>query len=149
MKVHWLTLVLVIGAALFAPAVSAKIVEQKDGYTVTSDNVNLRLPDVSALSSSTISQGQTISYSTAVPSGKTAFVSNLYWGVSSNSLSLTVNAPDSQLGPYYDAADGVVDGRINLRFSKSGGIASGTWKSYIYGYNVNGAQSFTYTATAG
>nr|WP_320161559.1 peptidase domain-containing protein [uncultured Methanoregula sp.] len=148
MKVHWIALMLVIGAALFAPAVSAKLVEEKDGYRVTSDAGNLRLPDVSALSSLSVSQGQTVSYSTFVPSGKTAFISNLYWGVTSNSLSLTVNAPDSTPGPYYDAADGQVDGRINLRFSKSGGIASGPRKSCIYGYAVNGAQKYMNTTTS-
>ena len=89
-----------------------------------------------------------ISYSTSVPSGKTAFILNLYWGITSNSLSLRVNAPDSTHGPYYDAAGGQAGSRINLRFSKSGGIASGIWKSYIYGHTVNGARSYTYTISA-
>jgi hypothetical protein len=103
---------------------------------------------VKLLSSLSISQDQMVSYSTYVPSGKTAFILNLYWGVTSNSLSLTVNAPDSTPGPYYDAADGQVDGRINLRFSKSGGIASGPRKSCIYGHAVNGAQRYMNTTTS-
>jgi hypothetical protein len=148
MKVHRIVLLFIIGAALLAPAVSAMLVEEKDGYIVMADTGNLRLPEVSLLRSSSISQGQTVSYSTSVPSGTAAFISDLNWGSTSNSLSLTINAPDSTLGPYYDAADGQVNGRINLRISKPGGIASGIWKSYVYGYSVSGSQSYTYTAAA-
>jgi hypothetical protein len=144
MKVHWLALLVIIGAALLAPAVSATIIEEKDGYTVTSVN-QTRIPAIVPLrSSSSISQGQTDLYSTAVPSGKTVFAPNLYWGTSSNSLSLTINAPDAQLGPYYDAADGAVDGRISLRISKSGGLTTGTWRSYVYGSQVTGVQAYSY-----
>jgi hypothetical protein len=63
MKVHLLVLLLVIGAAVAVPSVSAKIVEEKDGYivmtgpdTLNVDSLNLR--DMSLLSSSSISQGQ-------------------------------------------------------------------------------------------
>lgn len=111
-------------------------------------NDNLRLPEFSRMSSSSISQGQTQWYSTVVPSGKTSFFTDLYWGVPSNSLSLTIYAPDATLGPYYDAADGRTDGRINLRISKSGGLTAGTWWSAIYGYRVSGVQSYTYSASA-
>lgn len=148
MKVHWIVLLIVIGAALFAPAVSAKIIEEKDGYVITTTNDTLRLPDMFRMSSSTITQGQTDLYSTSVPSGKTAFSPYLYWGTPSNSLSLTIRAPDSLMGPYYDSTDGVVDGRISLRISRAGGLAQGTWKSYVYGYQVTGSQSYTYSVTA-
>lgn len=148
MKVHWIVFLIVIGALLFAPAVSAKLVETKDGYVVTSVDDTPRLPSVLPMSSASISQGQTQSYSTYVPAGKTAFIADLYWGVTSNSLSLTINAPDAQLGPYYDAADGKVDGRIYLRISKSGGLTSGNWWSHVYGYQVTGSQSYTYAATS-
>jgi hypothetical protein len=148
MKFHWLALLLVIGAVLFVPTVSAKIVEEKDGYVVTPGDDTLRLPDISRFSSASISQGQTQWYSTSVPTGKTSFFADLYWGNPSNSLSLTIAAPDTTFGPYYDSADGRIDGRINLRISKSGGLASGTWWSKIYGYSVSGAQSYTYSASA-
>jgi hypothetical protein len=95
MKVHWLALLLVIGAALTVPIVSAKIVEEKDGYVVTPGDNTLRLPEISRLSSASISQGQTQWYSTYAPSGKTSFFADLYWGNPANSLSLTIAAPDT------------------------------------------------------
>jgi hypothetical protein len=148
MKVHWLVLLLVIGAALTVPAVSAKIVEEKNGYIVTPGDDTIRLPEISRLSSASISQGQTQWYSTSIPTGKTSFNANLYWGNPSNSLALTIIAPDATFGPYYDSVDGSIDGRINLRISKSGGLASGTWWSNIYGYQVSGVQSYTYSVSA-
>jgi hypothetical protein len=147
MKVHGIVFLIVIGALLFAPAVSAKLVETKDGYVVTTVDTTSRLPSMLPMSSASISQGQTQSYSAYISTGKTAFTTDLNWGVSSNSLSLTINAPDTALGPYYDAADGRTDGRINLRISKSGGLASGTWWSHVYGYQVTGSQGYTYTGT--
>jgi hypothetical protein len=148
MKVHWLALLLVIGAAIAIPSVSAKIVEEKDGYIVTSGDNTIILPDIARFSSASISQGQTHWYSTAVPAGKTSFYADLYWGNPANSLALTITAPDATFGPYYDSADGTIDGRINLRISKSGGLASGTWGSRVYGYLVTGVQSYTYSASA-
>ena len=148
MKFHWLALLLVIGAALAVPSVSAKIVEEKNGYLVTPGDNTFRLPDISRFSSATISQGQTQWYSTPVSSGKTSFFSDLYWGNPTNSLSLTITAPDATFGPYYDSADGRIDGRVNLKISKSGGLTSGTWGSKIYGYRVSGAQSYSYSASA-
>jgi len=146
MKVHGIVFLIVIGALLFAPAVSAKIVETKDGYVVSTVDTSSRLQSVIPISSASISQGQTQRYSSYIPNGKTAFTADLNWGAPSNSLSLTINAPDAALGPYYDAADGRTDGRINLRISKSGGLASGTWWSHIYGYSVTGSQGYSYTA---
>ncbi len=130
------------------PPVSAKIVEEKNGYVVTPGTDTIRLPDMALFSSASISQGQTQWYSTSVPAGKTSFYADLYWGNPSNSLALTIAAPDATFGPYYDSADGRIDGRINLRISKSGGLTSGTWWSKIYGYSVSGVQSYTYSASA-
>ncbi|MFA6364197.1 peptidase domain-containing protein [Methanoregula sp.] len=147
MKVHGIVFLIVIGALLFAPAVSAKIVETKDGYVVTTVDTASRLPSVIPMSSASISQGQTQRYSSYISGGKSAFTVDLNWGVPSNSLSLTLNAPDTALGPYYDAADGRTDGRVNLRISNSGGLTSGTWWSHVYGYQVTGSQAYTYTGT--
>jgi len=150
MKVHYLALLLVVGAALFVPAVSAKIVDEKNGYIVTSGDNTIRMPEIPALATTSISQGQTVYYSTSVPSGKTAFYTDLNWGTPANSLSLTIYTPDaSVLGPYYDAADGRTDGRINLKISKSGGLPSGTWSSKVYGYRISGSQSYSHSASAG
>jgi hypothetical protein len=148
MKVHWILLLFVIGAALSAPSVPAKIIEEKGGYTVASATDNIRMPDLSLMSSSVISQGYTDSYSTVVPAQKTAFNSVLSWGNSANSLALTIYAPDNQFGPYYDSADGVIDGRVSLRITRTGGLTPGLWWSDIYGYRVIGLQTYTYTAYA-
>lgn len=148
MKVHWLALLLVIGAAIAVPSVSAKIIEEKDGYIVTSGDDTLRLLEIARFSSAAISQGQTQWYSTYVPAVKPSFNADLYWGNPSSSLALTITAPDGTFGPYYDSADGRIDGRINLRISKSGGLSSGTWWSKIYGYQVSGMQSYTYSGSA-
>ena len=148
MKIHWLALLLVIGAAMIAPSVSAKIVEEKAGYIVTAVDETIRLPDISRFGSASITQGQTQWYSTVVPAGKTLFYADLSWGNPSSSLVLTITAPDATFGPYYDSADGRIDGRINLRISKSGGLASGTWWSKLYGYQVSGIQSYTFSASA-
>ena len=148
MKFHWLALLLVIGAAIAVPAVSAKIVEEKDGYIVTSGDNTLILPEFARFGSALISQGQTHWYSTVVPAGKNSFYADLSWGNPANSLALRITAPDATFGPYYDSADGTIDGRINLRISKTGGLASGTWGSRVYGHLVTGVQSYTHTASA-
>jgi len=148
MKVHWFVLLMIAAVLLIAPVVSAKTVEEKDGYIVESGTTALRLPEMSLFSSGSISQGQTNWYTTAVSSGKTSFNTDLYWGNPSNSLALTIYAPDSVLGPYYDSADGATDGRIRLRFSKPLGLTTGTWYSGVYGQSVSGVQSYTYSAYA-
>ncbi len=148
MKVHLVVLLIVIGAALFAPAVSAQVVEKKDGYVVSTADIakEIQLPKISPLVSTTISQGQTHTYSRYVNSGTTSVISDLNWGDTADSLSLTIIAPDATLGPYYDGADGQIDGRILLRVSKSSGVTPGTWWNRIYGYQVTGTQAYTFTS---
>jgi len=149
MNVHTLVLMIMFGAVLFVPAVSATVVEEKDGYVVTTTPAYYRLPDMYQVrSSGVLTQGRIDSYSTYVPAGKTRFIADLSWGNTANSLSLTIDAPDSQLGPYYDSADGTLDGRISLQVRKTGGLSSGTWWSDICGHTVNGAQSYSYAAYA-
>ncbi|WFN36586.1 hypothetical protein L1994_10660 [Methanomicrobium antiquum] len=46
MKYYWLVLLFIIGAALTVPAVSAKIIEEKDGYIVTSVDNAFNLSDI-------------------------------------------------------------------------------------------------------
>jgi len=78
---------------------------------------------------------------------------DLKWGNPSNSLRLTIYSPDGYVfGPYFDNADGVINGRINLNINNPNGIAKGTWyyevyevyEGYeVYGYSVIGTQSYT------
>ena len=75
-----------------------------------------------------ITQGKTNWESKTVSSYITTLNVNLNWGNPSNSLQLTIYSPDGYIfGPYYDNADGVTDGRINLNIQNSNGIAKGTW----------------------
>jgi len=147
MKVHWIVLLIVTGAILLAPAVSAQIIENKDGYTVSTVDdplMGVRLSGVSPMTTSVISQGETHSYTRYVYAGTTSIVSDLNWGDTADSLSLTVIAPDATLGPYYDAADGLIDGRIYLRISKTTGVTPGTWWNRIFGYQVAGTEDYSF-----
>jgi hypothetical protein len=92
----------------------------------------------------TITQGETDQFSKYVSSGTDNLNVDLNWGYRQNSLSLTIIAPDATLGPYYDADDGVKDGRIRLSITKSGGIAPGTWNSWIYGQQMQGVEDYTF-----
>jgi hypothetical protein len=147
MRVHWIVCLIAIGAALFAPAVSAQIVEEKDGYVVSTVDDVIKvtgLPDISARMSSLITQGETHTYTRNVVSGTTSIVSDLNWGDTADSLSLTIIAPDATLGPYYDGADGTINGRIFLRVSKSSGVTPGTWWNRIFGEHVEGVEDYTF-----
>jgi hypothetical protein len=94
--------------------------------------------------SDTVIQGETNWHTKSVSTYMTTLNVNLYWGNPSNSLQLTIYTPDGYtLGPYYDNADGSVNGRINLAISNPNGIAKGTWTYRVYGYSVSGVQSYT------
>lgn len=148
MKVHWLILLIVLGAAVFVPAVSAKIIEEKDGYVVSTADDEPVIGAMSRSVSSTMSivQGEMHYYAQYVPPGTVAISPVLSWGNPASSLSLSLSGPGLELGPYYDSSDGITDGRIGLRISRPGGLAAGTWTSGIYGNSVTGSQFYTYRA---
>ncbi len=53
---------------------------------------------------------------------------DLKWNNASDSLRLVIYTPDGKiLGPYDDASDGTVDGRINLNIANPSGVAQGEW----------------------
>lgn len=65
-------------------------------------------------------------YSLDVPSaGKTLWVDMAWEGDGDHAL--TVYHPGGLLGTFRDGSDGKEDGRIFLRFSREGGVATGTW----------------------
>jgi len=144
MKVSGISLVILVCAIVLISGVSAQDVDTRAGYSVTPAG-NLHLPAVmSPMTVGTITQGQTNWYSLVVPSGKASLTVDLNWGYAPNSLSLTAIAPDGTIGPFYDASDGVTDGRIFLTISRTGGIAPGTWKFRVYGVSVLGTQSYNF-----
>lgn len=139
MKVTGTSLAILICAIVLISGVSAQDVD----YSVTAGNLHLPAT-MSPMTAGTITQGETDWYSVVVPSGKTSITTDLTWGYSPDSLTLTVIAPDGTLGPYHDADDGATDGRIFLTFSRTGGIAPGTWKFKVYGQTVLGTQSYNF-----
>jgi hypothetical protein len=145
MKMSGISLIILVCAAALVSGVSAQDVDTTNGYVVRPAG-DLKLPQVALPGSSgTISQGQAVYYSKYVPSGTTFLVPDLSWGAPSDSLTLTVFAPDATLGPFSDASDGIVNGRIYLHISKSSGLTPGTWNFRVYGEKVATARSYTFT----
>ena len=144
MNVSGMCLFGLVCAIVLVSGVSAQDVDNSAGYSVTPAG-SMHLPRVlSPMIAGSITQGQSNWYSYVVPSGKTSITTDLNWGDTSDSLSLTIFAPDGTLGPYYDSADGVTNGRINLAISRPTGLAPGTWNFKVYGYQVTGSQSYNF-----
>ncbi len=143
MNVSGTSILILVCLVLLVPGVSALNVEKTKNYTVTPAG-DLSIPSVAPLVTSTITQGQIVIYSRAVSSGTTSLITDLYWGNPANSLSLTIVAPDATLGPFYDSADGAVDGRIALGIYSPSGLTPGTWKFYITGSSVTGTQTYSF-----
>jgi hypothetical protein len=144
MNVSGICLFVLICAVVLVSGVSAQNVDKNASYTVT-PVTNLQLPRVAMpMSIGTITQAETDWYYYVVPSGTASITTDLNWGDTSDSLSLTIVAPDGTIGPYYDSADGTTNGRIALLISRSGGLAPGTWSFKIYGAQVTGSQSYNF-----
>lgn len=93
--------------------------------------------------SDTITQGETNWHDKPVSSYTTSLHIDLNWGDTSDSLRLKVYSPSNQLiGTFYDSADGVIDGRINIEIRNSNGIELGTWHAEVYGYSVSGTEDY-------
>ncbi len=127
-----------------ASSVSGENSKQSDyvGYTVMPDKhgSGFAMPMVVY---GTITQDQTCFTSKDVTSYTNTVYVDLNWGNPSNSLQLTIYAPDgSKFGPYYDNFDGVTDGRIQFSIYNANGVAQGTWYYHVYGYSVTGVQSY-------
>jgi len=127
-------------------AVNVNIVTQNNGgYTVTPGNIaSSNMLSIMPLTvQGSIAPGQINWVYKNVNSFIKTLNVDLNWGKPSNSLQLTVYSPDGYtFGPYYDNADGKVDGQINININNPNGIAQGTWIAKIYGYSVSGTQSY-------
>jgi hypothetical protein len=144
-KIGIATILLLFSASLAMAAVSEEKMNaaKTGGYTV--EPANGTGGDVGIQSVySTITQGQTNWHTKDVTTFITTLNVDLNWGNPGNSLRLTIYSPDGYVfGPYFDNADGVVNGRINLNIRNPNGIAKGTWYYEVYGYSVVGAQSYS------
>lgn len=145
MKALFLIMMLMIGVTSVISSTGATDIQTTNGYTVTSGYDQGKI-DVASRYSGTIQQGQWIWYSKYLFMGVRQLPVDLNWGSSSDSLTLTVSAPDATLGPYRDGDDGRIDGRIYLVVSKSSGLTPGTWYFGVFGERVAGARSFTFNA---
>jgi hypothetical protein len=116
------------------------------GYSAQSPNTFSALGTVSPMTSLyTIRQGQTNWHGKYISQGLPGYYCDLNWGNSANSLQLRIYTADGHVyGPYYDNADGRIDGRIYLWVSKSGGLPGGTYYHEVYGYRVSGVEDYTF-----
>jgi hypothetical protein len=146
----------IIIVALLIACTLAVVAASADAATLTNDKINqtnnggyivkpVKSGSIGIESiSDTITQGETNWHGKIVSGYTTTLNVDLNWGNSANSLQLTVISPEGYVfGPYYDAYDGTVNGRINVDIYNPGGIAQGTWYAKVYGYSVTGTQSYS------
>jgi hypothetical protein len=75
---------------------------------------------------------RTAIFSKYVAPGTAYIVVSLYSGDISDPISVTIITPDKTLGPFYDASDGSVDGRIDLKISNPDSMTPGLWKFLVH-----------------
>ena len=141
-KILALLVMLLLSASLAGAAVCEDETDATGGYTVTpakdaGGDVGIRwIYD-------TITQGETNWHSKIVSTNINTLNVDLNWGDPTDSLRLKVHTPDGyMLGPYFDNADGTIDGRIHFSIYNPNGIARGTWYYEVYGYSVVGTEDY-------
>ena len=141
-KILALLVMLLLPVSLAGAAVCEDETDATGGYTVTpakdanGDAGILWIYD-------TITQGETNWHSKVVSTNINTLNVDLNWGDPTDSLRLKIHTSDGYvLGPYFDDADGAVDGRINLDIYNPDGIARGTWYYEVYGYSVVGTEDY-------
>ncbi|MDW7728248.1 MAG: peptidase domain-containing protein [Candidatus Methanoperedens sp.] len=141
-KIGIIAIVLFFSATMAGAAVNEDKIKtaKTGGYTVangTGEEVGILYVNAE------ITQGQTNWHTKDVSTFITSLNVNLNWGTPGNSLRLTIYSPDGYVfGPYFDNADGVINGRINLNINNPNGIARGTWYYEVYGYSVSGTEDY-------
>ena len=141
-KILVLLVMLLLLASLAGVAVCEDETDTTGGYTVTpakdaDGDAGIRWVY------DTITQGETNWHSKIVSTNINTLNVDLNWGDTTDSLRLRIYTPDGYvLGPYFDNADGAVDGRINLEIYNPDGIAKGTWRYEVYGHSVVGTEDY-------
>ncbi len=124
MKAIKLTIIILAVLLMITPVASAKKISIQTVYD-------------------TITQGETDWYCKYISSS--SFSVYLVWNNPSNSLTLTIYSPNGDVyGPYYDADDGRIDGKIALNVEDA---EHGTWYFKVYGEKVSGVQTYSLTIT--
>ena len=75
---------------------------------------------------------KTAIFSKNVAANTSYIVVSLYSGDTTDPISVTIITPDKTLGPFYDASDSSVDGRIDLKVSNPGSLTPGLWKFLVH-----------------
>lgn len=143
-KIGITAILLLSSATLALAAVSEEKmnIAKTGGYTVEPGNSTGGGSTIDSVYA-TITQGKTNWHSKDVTTFITTLNVDLNWGNSGNSLRLTIYSPDGYIfGPYFDNADGAINGRINLNIYNPNGIARGTWYYEVYGYSVSGTEDY-------
>lgn len=129
------------------PAASASSDKEVTSVPTVGTSTIESLKTAGILSTSTITQGQTKSYSTTITNpDRHYFRAVLNWIPTSDSLRLTITSPTGQVyGPYYDATlDGSNNGYIEKIIQAPAGLATGTWTSRVYGQSVASSAQYSY-----
>ncbi|MFA4860505.1 hypothetical protein [Methanoregula sp.] len=71
-------------------------------------------------------------FSKYVALGTPFIIVSLYSGDPADPLSVTIITPDKSLGPFYDASDGMIDGRIDLKITDPETLIPGLWKFQVH-----------------
>jgi hypothetical protein len=141
-KILVLLVMLLLSASLAGVAVCEDETDATGGYTITpakdaDGDAGIRWVY------DTITQGETNWHSKIVSTNINTLNVDLNWGDTTDSLRLRIYTPDGYvLGPYFDNADGPIDGRINLDIYNPDGIAKGTWRYEVYGHSVVGTEDY-------
>jgi hypothetical protein len=152
-KIWKVTILCIIIGMMAVTVVSAKADEKNyivkpltENSLITKNSLSTgNLISSLAATSYYISQGQTKVHTSNIGPGINWLEVDLNWGVTSNSLALTVYSPSgANLGTYRDNSDGSVNGRIRLGIYPSQGyIEQGAWMFKVYGESVSGSQRYT------
>ena len=141
-KILALLVMLLLSASLAGAAVCEDETDATGGYTVTpakdaGGDVGIRwIYD-------TIEQGETNWHNKIVSTNINTLIVDLNWGDTTDSLRLRIYTPDGYvLGPYFDNADGTINGRIYFSIYNPDGIAKGTWRYEVYGHSVVGTEDY-------
>ncbi len=127
----------VVLALISAPPVSAK-----EEYTIYPSTEEHHPATIKAYS--TITQGQTKTYTTTIGTAVKKLEVDLNWGDTNDYLSLAIYTPSgAYVGKFYDNADGSVDGRIHLDITQGQNyLQSGKWTFKVRGESVVGTEDY-------
>ena len=138
MKELWIAVLLCAGALLvLASVLPADQFSDRSGQPLAGEN-SLQGPGQDVVAglfaehNGTRSGNRSALFSKDVAAGTRYIVVSLYSGDITDPISVTIITPDRTLGPFFDNADGSIDGRIDLKISNPETVTPGLWKFLIH-----------------